>query len=191
MKAMTIRWSSCVDRRSAGIRGRTNDAQTPRCRPRQMPGASRSGSTWTGPLASYLQISMSSSLSGRLKENQLRAASAGVASDLFQTKHLLVKVNGLFQVRDAVTRVIQFLNHRSNLNAKAASCLKPKVFDFRQLPHDGDQMPAGIGSAMIGQASTWRSSATITWSRPRRESKSICHCRDKSSMLSSEAGPTR
>ena len=37
-----------------------------------------------------------------LEKNQLRAASAGIAPDLFQPEHLLVEVNGLFQVGDAV-----------------------------------------------------------------------------------------
>src|SRR4029077_3032109 len=55
----------------------------------------------------------------RFKENQLRAAAAGAAPDLFQPKHLLVEVNGLIEVRDAVARVIQSLNHRPTLNAKA------------------------------------------------------------------------
>ena len=72
----------------------------------------KSGPTWTGPLPSYLQISMSSSLSGALKKHQLRPALGGRASDLFETKHLLIKVNRLFQIGHAVTCVKKFLNHR-------------------------------------------------------------------------------
>ena len=70
----------------------------------------------------------------RLEENQLRATSAGDASDLFEPKHMLVKVNGLLEVSDAVTRVIQFLNHTHESNCESQRCLNAKPSSPQERP---------------------------------------------------------
>jgi hypothetical protein len=70
----------------------------------------------------------------RLEENQLRATSAGDAPDLFEPKHVLVEVNGLIEVGDAVARVIQFLNHTHESNCESQRCLNAKLSSSQERP---------------------------------------------------------
>ena len=63
----------------------------------------RSGPTTTGPLLSYLQISISSSLLGCLEKDELRSAAGGVPPCFLQTEDVSIKGDRLFQIGHAIT----------------------------------------------------------------------------------------